>query len=103
MDYAKPSTDANGKPSFRILNTNVPGSLMDQMITMRGSQQVCGRWFLPPAKECFFAYSFPNSYVNTKVIKGVRATIGAQNLFTITNYTGYDPEVGAYVGRDAGS
>ena len=27
----------------------------------------------------------------------------AQNLATITHYKGYDPEVGAYVGRDASS
>jgi hypothetical protein len=27
--------------------------------------------------------------------------VGAQNLFTVTNYSGFDPEVGAYVGRDA--
>ena len=27
--------------------------------------------------------------------------LGAQNLFTITDYTGYDPEIGAYVGTGA--
>jgi hypothetical protein len=31
----------------------------------------------------------------------VRTTIGAQNVLTFTKYTGFDPEVGAYVGRDA--
>ena len=34
-------------------------------------------------------------------MRGVRATIGAQNILTLTNYSGFDPEVGAYVGRDA--
>jgi hypothetical protein len=24
--------------------------------------------------------------------------VSAQNLFTLTNYSGYDPEIGAYVG-----
>jgi TonB-dependent starch-binding outer membrane protein SusC len=38
-----------------------------------------------------------------KVIKGIRATVGVQNVATITGYKGYDPEVGAYVGRDASS
>jgi len=42
-------------------------------------------------------------YFAARVIKGVKATIGAQNLATITGYSGFDPEVGAYVGRDAGS
>ena len=31
----------------------------------------------------------------------MRFTFGAQNILTITGYKGYDPEVGAYVGRDA--
>jgi hypothetical protein len=37
----------------------------------------------------------------TKVIHGLRATVGGQNVLTFTDYTGFDPEVGAYVGRDA--
>jgi hypothetical protein len=32
------------------------------------------------------------------VVKGLRATVGVQNLVTLTHYTGYDPEIGAYVG-----
>ena len=31
----------------------------------------------------------------------MRITLGAQNLFTWTDYSGYDPEVGAYVGTGA--
>ena len=29
--------------------------------------------------------------------------VSAQNLYTLTKYTGYDPEVGAYVGNNASS
>ena len=39
----------------------------------------------------------------TKVIKGLRATLGVQNLLTFTDYTGYDPEIGAYVGQGSSS
>jgi len=35
------------------------------------------------------------------VVKGLRAIIGVQNLYTFTSYKGYDPEVGAYVGTGA--
>jgi hypothetical protein len=31
----------------------------------------------------------------------MRITVGAQNVITWTRYTGYDPEVGAYVGTGA--
>jgi hypothetical protein len=37
----------------------------------------------------------------SKFIRGIRATVGAQNVATLTGYSGFDPEVGAYVGRDA--
>jgi TonB-dependent starch-binding outer membrane protein SusC len=36
-----------------------------------------------------------------KFIRSARVGVSAQNLATITGYSGYDPEVGAYVGRDA--
>jgi len=35
------------------------------------------------------------------VVQGARLTLGVQNLYTFTKYSGFDPEVGAYVGRDA--
>jgi hypothetical protein len=53
-------------------------------------------------KNISVSYSLPGSIMSKqKAIKGVRFTIAAQNILTFTNYTGYDPEVGAYVGRDA--
>jgi hypothetical protein len=50
-------------------------------------------------KNVSLSYNVPAKYLGyTKVIKSLKATISAQNLYTITNYKGYDPEVGAYVG-----
>jgi hypothetical protein len=55
-------------------------------------------------KNVSLSYNLPSGLVNkTRVLKGVRATIAGQNLVTFTDYTGFDPEVGAYVGRDASS
>lgn len=42
-------------------------------------------------KTLTFAYTFP--WLRTKHIDGLRVYITAQNLFTWTNYGGYDPEV----------
>ena len=33
-----------------------------------------------------------------KIVRGIRATVGAQNIATFTDYSGFDPEVGSYVG-----
>lgn len=53
-------------------------------------------------KNVSLSYNVPAAlFGRQKLIQGIRATLGVQNLFTITKYTGYDPEVGAYVGRDA--
>jgi hypothetical protein len=51
---------------------------------------------------CLYLIIVPQSFLTKqKVLRGVRATIGIQNLATLTDYSGFDPEVGAYVGRDA--
>jgi len=38
-------------------------------------------------------YNMPLSRWNSKVVKGCRFYIGAQNLFCLTKYSGFDPEV----------
>ncbi|MGN6490871.1 MAG: SusC/RagA family TonB-linked outer membrane protein [Agriterribacter sp.] len=53
-------------------------------------------------KNITLGYNLPQEFVNRqRFVKGARFTIGAQNIFTLTHYKGFDPEVGAYVGRDA--
>jgi hypothetical protein len=43
------------------------------------------------------SYRVPEKYLSkTHVLRGVLATFQVQNAFTITKYTGYDPEVGMY-------
>lgn len=55
-------------------------------------------------KNITLSYNLPTSMLtHVKALKGIRASIGAQNIATWTHYTGFDPEVGSYVGRDASS
>jgi TonB-dependent starch-binding outer membrane protein SusC len=50
-------------------------------------------------KNIQLSYSIPKVILNKYLpINGVRLTTGVQNAFTITNYTGYDPEVGTSAG-----
>jgi TonB-dependent starch-binding outer membrane protein SusC len=52
-------------------------------------------------KSVQLGYTVPRDFlVRQSVIQGARLAIGVQNLATFTRYKGYDPEVGAYVGRD---
>jgi TonB-linked SusC/RagA family outer membrane protein len=48
-------------------------------------------------KNIRLSYRVPSKYLNkTNVLKGVVATVQVQNAFTVTKYTGYDPEVGMF-------
>lgn len=42
------------------------------------------------------AYNLPASLTNRAKIQGARIYVSAKNLLTITNYTGFDPEVGRF-------
>jgi TonB-linked SusC/RagA family outer membrane protein len=46
-------------------------------------------------KNIQLSYTVPKAYLSKLPIKGVRVTAGLQNAFTLTKYTGYDPEIGA--------
>ncbi len=53
-------------------------------------------------KNLTVGYTLPRSiFGNTDYIKNVRIYVGSQNLFTITQYTGYDPEIGVRQGLDS--
>jgi len=103
MDYAKLTTDANGKVVLANPETSVP-RISNNQISFENNYSKNSSRFVEDGsyfrlKNVSLSYNVPAKYLGyTKVIKGLRATVGAQNVFTITDYTGYDPEVGAYVG-----
>jgi TonB-linked SusC/RagA family outer membrane protein len=47
-------------------------------------------------------YTFPSRMMSKIGASSARVYVAAQNLFTITNYTGYDPEVGHNTGTGGG-
>ena len=54
-------------------------------------------------KSVSFGYTVPAKLLDhIRVIKGLRVYAEAQNLFTITNYTGTDPEVNSHSGSNFG-
>jgi hypothetical protein len=55
-------------------------------------------------KNISLNYNLPTTLLaKTKFVKGARVGVSAQNLYTFTKYTGYDPEVGSYVGPNVGN
>ncbi len=52
-------------------------------------------------KNVTVAYNFPKSLTERIKLNNLRLYASVTNLLTITNYTGYDPEVSSYTGNDA--
>ena len=46
-------------------------------------------------KNITLGYTFPKSVLNKVHVENIRVYVNIQNLYTLTKYTGYDPEVGA--------
>jgi TonB-dependent starch-binding outer membrane protein SusC len=97
-NFARPSnTDATQatatllNPGFRIARI-APG---DPNGNNRATQ-----WYLEDGsyircRNISLSYNIPgNVLARTSFIKGAKVTVNAQNLFTITNYSGLDPEMG---------
>lgn len=103
MDYARVITDANGKPALANPGTTVPRMSNNSVANDNNYGKITNRFVEDGSylrlKNISLSYNVPAKYIGyAKVIKALKATVGAQNLYTLTHYKGYDPEVGAYVG-----
>ncbi len=104
LDYARVATDDEGNPYLenpgttinRISSSSLNGNydrLTDKYLEDGSYMRV---------KNITLSYNLPrNIFGNQKVVSGVRVGVSVQNAFTVTGYSGYDPEVGAYVGPNA--
>jgi TonB-linked SusC/RagA family outer membrane protein len=104
-NYAKLATDANAD----VYLTN-PGATLPRISYSNNGNwtRFTDRWVEDGSfiklKNISLAYNIPASLISKQgFIKGLRLMVSAQNLYTLTKYTGYDPEVGAYVGNNASS
>ncbi|MEN9909777.1 MAG: hypothetical protein RLZZ540_2926 [Bacteroidota bacterium] len=103
LNYAKVIDDGNGNPILANPDTNIA----------RISNSVNGnydrhttKWVEDGSyiriKNISLNYDFsPELFKSLKVIHSINMGIGVQNIATFTKYSGYDPEIGSYVGRDA--
>ena len=101
-NYAR-LVDKNGVIAIENAGTNVPRITGSQIPNDNNYNVISSRWVEDGSfirlKNISLSYNVPASLISKqKIIRGLRATFGAQNIATITKYTGYDPEVGASVG-----
>lgn len=104
FDYAKVALDEEGNPYLEN-----PGTIVARMSGgnknnnfERHTDKYVEDGSYARLKNISLSYRLPSSLLSkTGVIKGARVGVSAQNVLTITGYSGYDPEVGSYVGANA--
>jgi TonB-linked SusC/RagA family outer membrane protein len=96
-------------------NTNVPGmidgayreaqNLENRVNFPTGDGGATSQWVEDASfirlKTATLAYTFNRSALSTIGFQKVRLFLSGTNIFTITDYTGYDPEVAAFTWSDA--
>ena len=103
MNYAKITTDASGKPVLANPETRVPRISNNAISSDNNFGRITDRFLEDGSylrlKNISLSYNIPAKILAySKVVKGLKATVGVQNIYTWTKYTGYDPEIGAYIG-----
>ena len=106
-DYAKLTTDNNGNPVLANPGTDVARIISGVDVNGNYARQT-SKWVEDGSylrlKNVSLSYNLPTGVISRqKLLRGVRATVGVQNLATITGYSGFDPEIGSYTGPNAGS
>lgn len=76
-------------PIMKTANTNGGNSLPSEFYVENGAYFRC--------KNLQIGYTLPKKVLNKLSFTNLRFYVGVQNLFTITGYSGYDPEVSSNV------
>jgi hypothetical protein len=104
FNYAKVATDPEGNPYLLNPGTDVArmsGGNKNNNFQRHTDKYVEDGSFVR-LKNVTLNYNLPASLLTKlKYIKGARVGVSAQNVYTWTKYSGYDPEVGSYVGPNA--
>ncbi|WP_205686898.1 SusC/RagA family TonB-linked outer membrane protein [Chitinophaga rhizosphaerae] len=103
FDYARIVQDGSGKDVLSNPGTSVPRIVGTDV---NGNGNRFTNLFVEDGsyiriKNVTLGYVLPSEWLSRqRVVRSVRFSIGAQNLHTFTKYSGFDPEVGAYLGKE---
>jgi TonB-linked SusC/RagA family outer membrane protein len=100
VNFAVPSS-INPADALAATLTNPGHNISNAFVDANGNNRI-SQWNIESGsylklKNVRLSYRVPGKYLSsTHVIRGAVAMFQVQNAFTITKYTGYDPEVGIY-------
>ena len=104
LGYAVPE-NKTGTNEYYLQNPNTQVSRLT-IGDPNGNYNRFTQWYVEDGsfvkiKNITLGYSLPENMIKKiKLIKGARISLGIQNLATFTKYSGYDPEIGQYVGKE---
>jgi TonB-linked SusC/RagA family outer membrane protein len=83
-------TETNPSNKYPRANISSHGIIMSDAVVEDGSYA--------RLKEVILSYNIPHKLLTRLNIKNLQLSISGRNLFTLTHYSGYDPEVSIYGG-----
>lgn len=89
--YVNASSDFLNRWTPTNTNTDVKAAFQDPAITISDRFIEDASYYR--LKNLSFGYTFPENWLTKVRLKQLRVYVSAQNAFTWTKYTGYDPEV----------
>ncbi|MGI6232348.1 MAG: SusC/RagA family TonB-linked outer membrane protein [Prevotella sp.] len=107
IDYAVvEKIDPDGPDDFRNYYVSNPTTTMPRLYTSsstNGNNRLSDLYIEDGSylrlQNLSLGYTFPKSWLRNTFLNSVRIYTNIQNLFTITKYDGYDPEVGSLWGN----
>jgi TonB-linked SusC/RagA family outer membrane protein len=96
-NYARPSSVSPGDLTATLTN---PGHRIARLTTNDPNGNFkANNWYVENGsyiriKNVNLSYTVPTAWAAKVAMKSLRASVGVQNLATITKYKGYDPEIG---------
>jgi TonB-linked SusC/RagA family outer membrane protein len=100
-NFAVPSS-LNAADALTVTLTNPGGQIYRPTAADPNGNVRIDQWYVEDGsyfklKNIRLTYHLPAKYLSyTRIFQGIQLTAQVQNVFTITKYTGYDPEVGMY-------
>ncbi len=107
MDYARvEKIDPDGPDDFRNYHVTNPETTMPRLYTDSGTNKnnrLSDAYIEDGSyirlQNVSLSYTFPKKWISKLYISNLKLYVNIQNLFTITKYDGYDPEVGSLWGN----
>lgn len=96
-NFARPSSVTPGDMTTTLTN---PGYKIPRITAADANgNNRASNWYIEDGsyvrlKNISLAYTLPSKWASKVLMRSLKVAVNAQNLFTITKYSGYDPEIG---------